>query len=299
MFANGRRRRGATRPALGPGVVVVVALCALAVAGCGDSGTKGADAELPGTKEFGLTPEEFAKHIEETQTLIAECMADEGFEYIPVDVQTVEAAQARVRSDPGETRRTYKEKWGFGVTTRLDNPPRDTGLGPNLRIRDSLPESQQDAYFQTLFGDDWNADFVFAMDEEDFSSTGGCTRKAVEQAFTKDQLQGTYVNPKDVLVEEDPRIIAATKKWSACMHDRGYEYEEDQDEIIEEYEERLEELLHGDHPATLSGERLTELEKLRQEEVAAAVADLECQILHTDEIFRQVEFEVFGERVSG
>lgn len=112
-------------------------------------------------------------------------------------------------------------------------------------------------------------------------------------------MKGTYVNPKDVLVEEDPRIIAATKKWSECMNDRGYEYEEDQDEIIDEYLERLEELLDGDDMASLTGARLAELEELRQEEIAVAIADLECQILHTDEIFREVEFEVFGERVSG
>ncbi|HSV37361.1 MAG TPA: hypothetical protein VLI04_01255 [Nocardioidaceae bacterium] len=286
MFASARR-------------VVILAACALAMSGCGEDSGPSGDTKLPGTKEFGLTPEEFQEHIEKTQTAIAKCMTDEGFEYIPVDVQTVEAAQARVRTDPGYTRRTYKEKWGLGVTTRLDNPVRDTGLGPNLQIHDSLPKSEQDAYFQTLFGDDWNADFVFTMDEEDFSATGGCTREGVEQVFTEDQLKGTYVNPKDVLVEEDPRIIAASKKWSECMNDRGYEYEEDQDEIIDEYLERLEELLDGDDAATLTGERLAELEQLRQEEIAVAIADLECQLLHTDEIFRQVEFEVFGERVSG
>lgn len=281
------------------GASVALAACALGLVGCGDDEVLGEAAELPGTKEFGLTEEAWVAHIEETQSLIATCMADAGFEYVPVDVKTIEAAQARVRTEPGYTRRTFKEKWGLAVTTRFDNPVRDTGLGPNLRIWRSLRPADRDAYFQTLFGDDWNADFAFTFDEEDFSSTGGCTRKAVAQVFTEQQLRGEYVNPKDVLVDADERVIAATKKWSQCMHERGYEYEEDQDEIIEEYQQRLEELLDGDDPSSLTGERAAALKELQHEEIAVSLADLECQIEHTDEVFRTVEFEVFGERVSG
>lgn len=273
--------------------------CAFVLVSCGEDETLGETVELPGTKEFGLTEEAWVAHIEETQSLIATCMADAGFEYVPVDVKTIEAAQARVRTEPGYTRRTFKEKWGLAVTTRFDNPVRDTGLGPNLRIWRSLRPADRDAYFQTLFGDDWNADFAFTFDEEDFSSTGGCTRQAVAQVFTEPQLRGEYVNPKDVLVDADERVIAATKKWSQCMHERGYEYEEDQDEIIEEYQQRLEELLDGDDPSSLTGERAAALKELQHEEIAVSLADLECQIEHTDEVFRTVEFEVFGERVSG
>jgi hypothetical protein len=298
---SGRRRTGGRR-------VVLLALAAwtLTLSACGGgngSGSTGgepaAKAELPGIKEFGLTEEQFNEHVEKTQALIAKCMTEAGFEYIPVDVRTVEAAQARVRADPGYTRRTYKEKWGLAVTTRFDNPVRDVGLGPNLKIWKGLPRAGQEAYSRTLWGDDPKADFVFTLDEEDFSSTGGCTRKAVEQVFTPEQLKGTYVNPKDVLVDSDPRIVAARRAWSRCMRSHGYEYKEDQDEIIEEYGERLDELLDGDDPTNLTGQRAAALRKLQQEEIAVSLADLDCQIKHTDEIYRQVEIEVYGQPVSG
>lgn len=253
------------------------------VAGCGGSAAdpSGAGATtLPGIKEFGLTEEQFADHVERAQQAIADCMAEAGFEYIPVDVRTVEAAQARVRQDPGFTRRTYKEKWGLGVTTRVDNPVRDIGLGPNLDIWNGLPEADREAYARARWGEDPNADFVFTLDEEDFSRTGGCTREGVAKVFTPEQLRGTYVNPKDVLVDSDLRIIEARANWAECMAERGYDYEEDQDEIIEEYTERLDQLL-------------------QQEEIAVSLADLECQIEYTDEIYRKVEFEVFGQQVSG
>jgi len=293
-----RRPRPAGRPA-----ALVAAGAMLAVSACGGGASPGQEAQggdrLPGVKEFGLTEVEFVDHIERTQAAIADCMAAAGFEYIPVDVKTIELAQARVRTDPGYTRRSYKEKWGLGVTTRYDNPVRDTGLGPNLEIWRSLPPSDQQAYSRTLWGDDPDADFVFTFDEEDFSSTGGCTRKAVAQVFTPAQLKGTYVNPKDVLVENDPRVIEAQDDWTECMRDRGYEYEDDQDVIIEEYQERLDELLEGDDPRTLTGPRAAALEKLQQEEIEVSLADLECQIEHTDEVFREVEIEVFGRPVSG
>lgn len=265
-------------------------------AGPPDGGAQG----LPGIKEFGLTERQYVDHIERTQALIAECMADAGFEYIPVDVKTIAAAQARVRTDPGYTRRTYKERWGLGVTTRFDNPVRDTGMGPNLQIWRNLPKVDRDAYARTLWGEaDTRFDFVFAFDEEDFSETGGCTRKAVSRVFTPAQTKGTFVNPKDVLVENDPRVIEAEDNWTECMRTKGYDYEDDQDEIIEEYEERLDKLLGGDDPTSLAGHRKTQLRKLQQQEIEVSLADLECQLEHTDRVFRQVELEVFGQPVSG
>jgi hypothetical protein len=283
-------------------VAAAVAATALTAAACGGGAAAGegtSERKLPGILEFGLTEEEFTDHVERTQQLIAGCMADAGFEYIPVDVKTIKAAQARVRTEPGYTRRTYKEKWGLGVTTRFDNPVRDTGLGPNLEIYQNMPEAEKLAYERTLWGENPDADFAFTLDEEDFSETGGCTRTAVAQVFTPAQIKGSYVNPKDVLVDQDPRITEARNRWSECMHAKGYEYEGDQDEIIEELQDRLADLTEGDDPATLTGQRAAALERLQQEEIALSLADLECQIRHTDEVYRQVEFEVFGQQVSG
>lgn len=305
--ARWTRRRGAT--------LLAVVACALLMTACGDGdggGSGGAAAgaapttakpagkPLPGVKEFGLTEEEFSAAVEKTQSLMASCMREAGFEYVPVDVQTIELAQKYVRSDPNISRHDYHAKWGYGETTRFDEPQATVGLGPqNLRIVNALPETDREAYERTLYGEDRHADFVWTLDEEDFSSTGGCTRKAVEQVFTPEQLKGTYVNPKDVLVDSDPRIVAARHDWSRCMRSHGYEYKEDQDEIIEEYGERLDELLDGDDPNGLTGQRAAALRKLQQEEIAVSLADLDCQIKHTDEIYRQVEIEVYGQPVSG
>jgi len=284
-------------------------LAVLAVSGCtgGDpAGSPGspptatsAPDGLPGVREFGLSEEEFVARVEQVQSLIASCMNRAGFEYVPVDVATIERAQASVRMEPGLTRQQYKERWGLSVTTRFDDPVRTIGLGPNVQIMEGLSEADRDAYEFTLFGEGRDSDFAFTLDEEDFSSTGGCTREAVAQVFTPDQLEGSYVNPKDVLVAEDPRIIEAQNRWTECMQDKGYTYEDDQDVIIDDYQERLDALLEGDDPQTLTGERLAALQALQADEIQVSLADLDCQLQHTDEVFRQVETEVFGRPVSG
>lgn len=275
------------------GAMLAVVVAASACGG-GASGTN-----LPGTKEFGLTEADYVAHVERTQALIADCMKRAGFEYIPVDVATIEKAQESVRQEPGLSRRQYKEKWGFSVTTRFDDPVRTIGLGPNVQIMQRLPAADREAYEITLFGQGHESDFAFTLDEEDFSATGGCTREAVSQVFTPDQLQGTYVNPKDVLVQEDPRIKEAQTKWTQCMQDKGYNYRDDQDLIIEDLAKRLDTLLEGADPQSLTGERLTALKALQADEIKVAVADLDCQEKHTDAIVRKVEEEVFGRRVSG
>lgn len=293
---DGRRsvRRAAT-------LVAVAVLLSVAACGSGSGAdSDGSNENLPGIKEFGLTEEQFAAHVEKVEAVIGRCMARAGFEYVPVDVKTVELAQQYVRTDPNVSRRDYHERWGYGETTRFDDPVRTVGLGPNnRRIFNSLSPADRVAYNRTLFGEDPDMTFVWTLDEEDFSETGGCTRKGVAAAFTRAQLRGTYVNPKDVLVESDERVVKAVAAWTECMRDAGYDGYEDQDEIMEELGERLDELLDGDDPTTLTGEKLRALKQLQAEEVDASMADLACEIEHTDDVFREVEIEVFGQPVSG
>ena len=295
----GGRRRGVRRAAtlLAVAVLLCVSACGF---GSGSDSAGGKEKPLPGIKEFGLTEEQFAARVEKVEAVIGTCMARAGFEYVPVDVVTVELAQQYVRADPNVSRRDYHERWGYGETTRFDDPVRTVGLGPNnRRIFNNLSPADRVAYNHTLFGEDPEKTFVWTLDEEDFSETGGCTREGVAAAFTRAQLRGTYVNPKDVLVESDERIVKAVAAWTECMRDAGYDGYEDQDEIMEELGERLDELLAGDDPTTLTGEKHRALKKLQAEEVDASMADLACEIEHTDDVFRQVEIEVFGQPVSG
>ncbi len=291
-----------------PGVMAATLGLMVLAAACGSdsapstsgSAASAIEAELGfGTREFGLTDPEWTKAVESTQAEIATCMAEAGFEYIPAGVDTIELAMESIRNEPGMSREEYKQQWGFGKTTRFDNRAKQIELGEqNLAIYDSLSDADQIAYDRTLYGEDSDATFSFQFDEEDFEPVGGCTLKAIQASFTAEQLDPNYVHPKDILVEKDGRVAAAELAWNDCMGEAGYDYE-DQDEIIEEYGDRLDELLGNDDPEDLSGARLEQLKQLQTEEIAAALADYRCSVEHLDQVVRDVEVELFGKVVSG
>ena len=293
----GGRRRSRIALALAVGVIAVGA----AACGGDESETTQLDGRDPafGVREFGLTDEEWTRAIENVQSTIAVCMDEAGFEYVPADVETVELAMSAVRTEPGYAREDYKRQWGYGVTTRFDNVVKDIELGEqNLAIYASLSDADRVAYDRTLYGEDPDATFAFMFDEENFEAAGGCTLDAIEATFTEEQLDPDFVNPKDILVEQDGRVAEAELEWMDCMGESGYDYE-DQDEIIEEYAERLDALLDGEEPDQLPAAKATQLAELQQEEIAVSLVDLECQILYLDDVIRDVEIELFGRVVSG
>lgn len=280
------------------GVAVLAAACASAGQGNGSDDSSSTSVPLPGTQAFGLTEADFTEYVQSVEGLIAECMAEAGFEYVPADVTAVLEVGSWMRADPNMTREEYKTQWGYGISTRTDNPPREVGLGQqNIQIYERLPQSEKIAYERTLFGGDPDETFALTLDDEDFSGLGGCTEEAVTAVFPEEMMSTSFINPKDVLIESDPRVLAADEAWMECMGEDGYEYE-DQDEIIEEYEERYDALTDGEDPEDLSGADLEALEELQAEEIAVALKDLECQG-PLDEVVREVEIEIFGEPVSG
>jgi hypothetical protein len=269
-------------------------------AAAGRADNEGGQKELPGTFPLGLTADEYTARVEKTQVLIAECMTEAGFEYVPASARDIDLAEHADRVQPGLTREEYKRYWGYGVSTRFDDLAKELELGrQNLRYIAGLSDADQVAYERTLYGDHSNASFAAAFGDEDFSSTGGCTRKSVEQVFTPDEIRGDFVNPKDVLIEKDKRVAKANADWVACMQRQGYSGFLDQDEVIEEFEERFEALTDDKEAPTLTGPKLGRLKQLQKEEIAAALADHACETKHVRPVVRKVEAEVYGRRISG
>jgi len=104
--------------------------------------------------------------------------------------------------------------------------PGKMGLGrQNVRIFKNLAPADQVAYSRALFGQNPNATFAVALDAENFSRCGGCTREAIEQVFDREHLKATYYNPTDALINKDPRMRAALREYAAAMRGLGFEYD--------------------------------------------------------------------------
>ena len=270
----------------------VSSLCAAAlIAACG--GGSGAGSQYGG-EEFGLTFEELAERVDQVESAVGECMAAQGFEYIPVDFSTVRDAMTSDKSAPGMAESEFIDTYGFGITTQDDKPIVAVGRGDdNRRIIESLSEPDRVAYLRALYGRNTDATFAYGLEDEDFSRTGGCTLTAVEQYFTEEELKATYLNPADALVEQDPRVQDALESYAQCMSEAGFGFgspDAVEGWLWDEYD-----ALVGERaPAELEGAELAALEELRAAELPLARASQDCERSLLEPVVDRIENELIG-----
>ena len=268
--------------------------------GCGGLGSTSDGGSGPeyGSAEFGLTDAELNARIESVEEDIAACMTAAGFEYVPVDAVTIREAMDADATKPGVSDEEYVAQYGFGITTVFEDPVENLGRGEqNTVIVAAMAPAERVAYDRTLLGEEGTVALARALEDEDLSNTGGCTRTALRKAFAKDELSASYVNPADVLIEQDKRMIAAIEDWSQCMHDAGYDYAHP-DDVTDELAERLDALLGGADPASLSGPDAMALTELQGEERAVATVATACEEEHIVPVEEVVQSEIYGAPVA-
>jgi len=285
-------------------ILIVMGFLMVACGGRANSSTEDQGA-LPGTEEFGLTREELVQSIEEVESLIADCMSAAGFEYIAADYNTVRRGMTSDKSLPGLSEREFINEYGFGISTLYTGHapqlseisiPAQIGLGEqNVQYFQNLSAADQVAYNHALFGENSDATFAVAIEIEDFSRTGGCTRTAIEQVFTPEQISISYLSPKDALIEEDPRMVAAIAEFGECMRDAGFDYNHER-EIEPDLRERLDAITEGAPLEALSADAMAALTELQRFERAVAVVTVNCEERILDPVEDQVERELYARR---
>ena len=151
--------------------------------------------------------------------LIAQCMREHGFEYVAADYATVRKGMTADKSLPGMKEEEFIENYGLGISTFYSGKPPQlaegysparVGLGDrNVEIFKKLSPADQAAYNRALLGENTDATFAVGLETENFSRCGGCTLKAIKKVFKPEQIKETYYNPKDALINKDPRMKAA------------------------------------------------------------------------------------------
>jgi hypothetical protein len=228
----------------------------------------GAQTARPGAAEFGLTAKELVQAVEEVESLIADCMREQGFEYVPADYRTVRRGMGAIMSLPGMSEEEFIAAHGYGISTLYTGKapqlvdgysPGKVGLGErNVQIFNNLSPADQIAYNRALLGESLET-FALALDSEDFSRCGGCTLTAIKQVFAPEQIKDTYYNPRDALIKKDPRMRAALRKYEEGMRAAGFDAVDP-----EKVEAHVSERLHA-----ITGGGVTPLEKLSPEQLAA------------------------------
>lgn len=257
-----------------------ILIAAALVAGCGgDEKSNEPPPEIEETLGFGGG--DATKEIQSrVENRIRDCMKAQGFEYVPVDPfaqQQALTGKARITDEE------FTRQFGYGISTLFGKGNEQSN--PNERLRRSLSAADQAAYDRALGGDNPAVTFAEAIDDGDFTELGGCTKDASEAAFGGAAVLSSLVEKLDELDEriiQDQRMVRANEKWTACMLEKGYRYEEP-DEIDGDVQERFNSIVGaGVRPGTstppqgVSYDRAA-LAELQREEVRIANADLDCE----------------------
>lgn len=231
----------------------------LAVTACGGGGNGGAgddrvDGGAAAPTETTASPlaalmgwedvsaEEASAKSLEVEELTADCMREEGWEYVAVDWSAMQPRGAEqedmeLMNDPA----AFGRKYGYGIVRNYElyelpalesgaDPGKGSAAGdemqdPNQPYVDSLSESEREQYFISLNGDPMIWD---ASDEEGFVQPTpdqmGCSGQANQEVW------GSKSSPVDADVQQrmddywsrvdsEPRLVDAYAEWRDCMDD--------------------------------------------------------------------------------
>jgi hypothetical protein len=263
----------------------------LGLAACGGGEDKGSRNDSSSSKQpsgpvedqLGFDTAGIMARQSRVEADIAQCMKAQGFDYVPVDPF---AQRAAITGTSRLSDEDFLKQFGYGISTLWGRG--GAQADPNQRLRASLGPADRRAYERALWGENPGATFQAAVDSGDFTKLGGCTREATEHVFggaqVLTQLQGK-LDELDERILEDQRMVRALERWSKCMAQAGYRYE-DPDEIDADMTKRMEKIV-GPIPGPFAtgppaGQKAQPYDRaalaaLQHEEVAIARADWACE----------------------
>jgi hypothetical protein len=199
-------------------LVGAVACVALPTGG-GTADAQGKDESL--NDFFNLDGAGLQRLARQQQEAISTCMKKAGFEYKVVGLGDF-AAVIGDGFDP----ETFAEKYGYGVSTLID--PNKAGkpatLDANAALLAKMSAGQKKAYNKALTGSENTG-----ADTAGFGASGcvGESTKRLFSSLTKLQALGPKFSEIQSRVNNNPKVLAGMKEWSACMKQAGYTFRTD------------------------------------------------------------------------
>lgn len=293
------------------------AVLLLGLAGCAQDATPAAEAEWE--KPLGALDEfmdrlDAGREMDEdsrrnaAEEVIAACMAEQGFEYTPVD-HTAEGIETAYDLGLVTGSPEYAASFGYGIST---DPMGMYARGsqvvdPNAAYVDGLSADGRAEYLTALFGilatpEDATLSDVQARAEAVVTSTWeeqGCYGRGERETDEGEYLAA--LNSQEALIQEivnlsstveaDSRLAPLVVAWSECMADAGHDGYANVSDPATELMSRWQSLWAQQLaalPEAPSGPDAAEVAsaavalaveaEMGDEEIATAVADVECRL---------------------
>ncbi len=292
---------------------------AVGLTGCGGGDDEPSSQETPMGALDKMFEEAYGDWDEEAsnakqmqvEELQAECMQEQGFEYIPIDWDAMNGGAidvAPAEDDIPWGTLEFAEQWGYGITTNpyqdseepIEPTPIDGGYeDPNMEIVNAMSETEQQAYYEALYGPqsdepiDPEGEWVPPSWEE-----MGCSGYAQHEVYGDAAFGGGEDDPFAELMDEmnrmyesistDDRILETESGWASCMADAGHPNLAkvgDAEQIIYEQVDPIWNDAYSDVPPDATEEDYRAIEQSIQDELAAitpqeielAVDDYTCR----------------------
>ncbi|HMO11404.1 MAG TPA: hypothetical protein PKB06_07880, partial [Actinotalea sp.] len=240
------------------------------------------------------------------EEIVAECMAEQGFDYTPVDYS--QNGGGFVSSDDLDVEwgtLEFAKKYGYGATTNpwgdpsTEEPmdPDQEWVDPNQEYVESMSETEQQAYYTALWGEQ-NYKPTDEGEEYEYDwTTAGCQGKAQHEVYEQGQpwddeeYQGLFdeMNAMYEQVQNDPRVTGLNAKWADCMADAGYTsfaavgdaenaiYEKTNKVWDDAYKDLDWETATDEDYKAIEAAVQDQLSSITDEEIATATADYTCR----------------------
>ena len=292
-------------------LVSLVAACGVAVGACSGSGS-GAGAGP--TETFSESPlAEFYRAVysresdldedaqfRRVEDLKAECMKEQGCEYLPWYPEEPDAAVSPVLEDPIEDARLH----GYGTFT-TDVPVGQELVDPNEAITSAMSETERAAYDAALYrgspGPSPSAD-----GEDDLSDPNlvGCDAWAWDALYgpVPEEIRTVQEDPRYVEIDQavsditakiasSPDLARLNEAWSECMAKEGFDYLSPDEAVAEFYRLQIDLSIEYENEGVPESESV--LAEHREDEIATAVADQTCRkdVGYEDELI-QIQYRL-------
>lgn len=231
--------------------------------------------------------ERFQAEEKQRQEFMAECMAEQGFEYVPY---TPSGMFDWSGDDYDPESEEWVSQWGYGA---VEWPGRDEMMNPqesedpNQEYAEGLSESEREAFYQALYGPGPDPSELGEDGNYEWNwETSGCQGKAQHELQAANPLEKDEhkelmdaINTFYTEAAESPEVADLNAKWASCMADAGHDgftRQQDAPESIYQQLNTYYESQSGEEPAE-SPKDDPELAKIHEEEVELALADLKCR----------------------